>query len=297
MQGRLQRARGSRGRWWSARCPRGCSRPRWAPSSRREQGVQQRHRQGHRPRQPGGAGREQPAARHHHGRGRGRGEEHRGPGAGEAADLGLIGSTLTGRLHGRPAVVSPSRLPQPTRVDSRGRSVASPRTTSPSPGRRSAPAARRSGPRPIPVPGRSRIVETITGLLDVQAGRAEATTRVIKGEAREAHAQVSVDVGIGGSSSCPACDGTPSTGPARTRRPRRTSTSARPPCWACRSDRLLTQLEVVLNSISPSRSPSRSRRSSWLHRARRPHPDHPTADLSSRTPPLGAAEPSARCST
>jgi hypothetical protein len=119
----------------------------------------------------------------------------------KAADFGLIGSTLTAEsCTGGDAVITQSQLPQPTRVDSRGGNVSLAEDyipiagTSIGAGRKEASAT--TDPSALAV---SKVVETLNGLLDIQGGRAEASTRVIKGEAREAHARVSFDLTLGSS--------------------------------------------------------------------------------------------------
>ena len=102
----------------------------------------------------------------------------------KALDLGLIGSTLTGRaLHRRrrggqpvgPAAADPGGQPRRQRQPRRGLPARSPAPPS-------AAAARRSSATTDPsAMAVSKIVETINGLLDIQGGRAEATTRVING--------------------------------------------------------------------------------------------------------------------
>lgn len=119
----------------------------------------------------------------------------------KAADFGLIGSTLTAEsCSGGDAVVSQSQLPQPTRVDSRGGNTSLAEDYIPiagtaiGAGRKEASATTDPSARAV-----AKVVETLTGLLDIQGGRAEANTRVIKGEAREAHARVSFDLTLGSS--------------------------------------------------------------------------------------------------
>jgi hypothetical protein len=115
-------------------------------------------------------------------------------------DLGLIGGTLTaeGCTGGAP-ILSQSDLPQALRVDSRNGNASAVKDELPvagtafNGGRKEVSATTDPTGRAI-----SQVVETINGLLDIEGGKAEATTRVIKGEAREAKAQVSLDLNLGG---------------------------------------------------------------------------------------------------
>jgi hypothetical protein len=115
-------------------------------------------------------------------------------------DLGLIGGTLTAEgCDGGAPIVAQSQLPQPLRVDSRGGNTSAALDYLPvagtafGGGRKEVSATTDPSARAA-----AKIVETLTGLLDIQGGRAEATTRVNKGESREAKAEVSVDLTIGG---------------------------------------------------------------------------------------------------
>lgn len=119
----------------------------------------------------------------------------------KAADFGLIGSTLTAEsCTGGDAVITQSQLPQPTRVDSRAGNASLTEDHIPiagtaiGAGRKEASATTEPSARAV-----AKVVETLTGLLDIQGGRAEATTRVIPGEAREARAAVSFDLTLGSS--------------------------------------------------------------------------------------------------
>jgi hypothetical protein len=114
-------------------------------------------------------------------------------------DLGLIGSTLTAESCGNAAVISPSDLPQPTRVDSRGGKASLTEDQVPLPGTPLGVGHRVAEASPDPTARAiSDIVETVTGLIDISAGHAEASARVLKGQGREAEAKVSVDLTLGG---------------------------------------------------------------------------------------------------
>lgn len=114
-------------------------------------------------------------------------------------DLGLIGSTLTAESCGRDASITESDLPQATRVDSRGGNTSLAEDDLPvagaqiGGGRKEVEATTTPSGKAV-----AKIVEVLTGFLDIASGRAEATARVIPGEAREANAKVSIDVDIGG---------------------------------------------------------------------------------------------------
>jgi hypothetical protein len=115
-------------------------------------------------------------------------------------DLGLIGGTLTAEsCDGRPGVITQSQLPQALRVDSRKGNVSAVKDELPvagtafNGGRKEVSAT--TDPTATAI---AKVVETINGLLDVEGGKASATTRVIKGKAREAEAEVSLDLTIGG---------------------------------------------------------------------------------------------------
>ena len=135
-------------------------------------------------------------------RGRGRGQEHHRPGPGQGARprpdrLDAHRRELHGRRRRssarRPAPADPGRQPRRQRQPRRGRPA-------PSPAPPSAAAARRSRPPPTPS---AKAVAKIVGDPSPACSTSRAdgprpTTRVIKGEAREAHAKVSVDLDIGG---------------------------------------------------------------------------------------------------
>jgi hypothetical protein len=114
-------------------------------------------------------------------------------------DLGLVGSTLTGESCGNAATISPSDLPQPTRVDSRGGKASLTEDQVPLPGTPLGVGHRVAEASPDPsAKAISDIVQTITGLIDISAGHAEASARAIKGQGREAEAKVSVDLTLAG---------------------------------------------------------------------------------------------------
>jgi hypothetical protein len=114
-------------------------------------------------------------------------------------DLGLIGSTLTGESCGNAAAISPEDLPQPTRVDSRGGKVSLTEDQVALPGTPFGVGHRVAEASPDPsAKAISDIVETVTGLIDISAGHAEASARVLKGQGREAEAKVSVDLNLAG---------------------------------------------------------------------------------------------------
>jgi hypothetical protein len=119
----------------------------------------------------------------------------------KALDLGLIGSTLTQESCGRAAVVTPNDLPQPVTVDSRGGAVSKRQDQAPLLG--STLGAGWKEAKAAPSPPTSSAVSTlvgssIPGLLTLDAGRSEATTKVLPGDGREAHARVSVGLDLAG---------------------------------------------------------------------------------------------------
>jgi hypothetical protein len=117
----------------------------------------------------------------------------------EALDLGLIGSTLTSESCSGDAPLTQDQLPQASRVDSRGGDTALTEEETPIPGsplkggRKHVEASTDPAARAI-----STVLGAFGGLLTFDGGTADAVTRVVPGEAREAHAQVSVDLDIGG---------------------------------------------------------------------------------------------------
>lgn len=115
-------------------------------------------------------------------------------------DLGLIGSTLTGEgCSGRPATLKPSDLPQAIRVDSRQGKARIAEDEVPIAGPALGVGRKEVSADPQPsATAVSYLTQSLAGILTLNAGRAEATTQVIKGEAREARARVSFDVNIGG---------------------------------------------------------------------------------------------------
>jgi hypothetical protein len=115
-------------------------------------------------------------------------------------DLGLIGGTLTAEsCSGGAPIVQQDQLPQPLRVDSRGGNTSASEDYLPVAGTAFGGGRKEVSATTDPsAKAAAKIVETLTGLLDIQGGKAEASTRIIKGEAREAKADVSVDLTIGG---------------------------------------------------------------------------------------------------
>lgn len=119
----------------------------------------------------------------------------------ESADLGLIGSTLTAEnCRGGDATLSAEDLPQATRVDSRKGEISLSEDDLPIAGLTLSGGHKQVHAAPTPeADAVSKVLTTvIPQLLTLGGGRAEASARVIKGQAREAHARVSVDLGIGG---------------------------------------------------------------------------------------------------
>jgi hypothetical protein len=118
----------------------------------------------------------------------------------ETLDLGLIGSTLTGEgCDGGDPTISPENLPQSTRVDSRGGDISITEDEFPLAG--STIGGGRKQVSAVTKPAASAITTvaaTISQLLTLDGGRAEATTEVIPGEARVAHASVGVNLTIAG---------------------------------------------------------------------------------------------------
>ena len=153
----------------------------------------------------------------------------------QSVDLGLIGTTLTAEGC-RDATITPDDLPQPTRVDNRKGDAAATSDELPlagsalGSGRETASATTRPSAAAVATSAAS-----VSPLLSLGGGRAEATVEVIDGAARQAHATVDADRRSPASSTCAACTGTPSTARASTHARRASSTSARRASWACRS--------------------------------------------------------------
>lgn len=115
-------------------------------------------------------------------------------------DLGLVGSTLTAEsCSGGSPVVEPEQLPQPIRVDNRQGDAEATQDMVPVAG--SSLAAGHGEVRANQTP-KSQAVATsltsVTPLLELNGGKATATTEIIDGAARQAHAQVAVDLSIAG---------------------------------------------------------------------------------------------------
>jgi hypothetical protein len=115
-------------------------------------------------------------------------------------DLGLIGSTLTAEsCSGGSAALKQSDLPQSLRVDSREGATKLAEDDFPlsgstiGGGRKEVEADQTPSGTAV-----AKIVEALGGFLTIEGGRAEAVTRVVDKNAREAHAKVSVDLNIGG---------------------------------------------------------------------------------------------------
>jgi hypothetical protein len=117
----------------------------------------------------------------------------------EALDLGLIGSTLTAETCTGNVILNAEDLPQALRVDSRGGDVSMTEEETPvegSPvggGKKHVEATTDPAARAV-----STVIGTLGPLLTFDGGRAESSTRVLPGEAREAHAAVAVNLDIGG---------------------------------------------------------------------------------------------------
>jgi hypothetical protein len=115
-------------------------------------------------------------------------------------DLGLIGSTLTAEsCTGTAAAVKQSDLPQAIRVDSRGGATQLAKDDAPLAGSTIGGGRKEVAATPDPSgTAVAKIAEVLGGFLSLQSGRAEAVSRVVDKNAREAHAKVSVDLDIGG---------------------------------------------------------------------------------------------------
>jgi hypothetical protein len=96
-------------------------------------------------------------------------------------------------------VLSPDQLPSATRVDSRGGNTSLTEEETPAPGSPLTAGHKHveatTEPAAIAV---STVLGTLGPLLSFDGGRSESSTRVIPGEAREAHARVAVNLDIGG---------------------------------------------------------------------------------------------------
>lgn len=119
----------------------------------------------------------------------------------QSLDLGLLGSTLTAeQCDGRPALLRPSDLPEPLRIDNRGGEAsatdgAAPITSSLAAGLQQV----RATPQPLAEAVSTGARVALGPLLDLAGGIATATTEVVDGgAARVAHASVGVDLEIPG---------------------------------------------------------------------------------------------------
>src|SRR5690606_15094076 len=116
----------------------------------------------------------------------------------QSIDLGLIGMVLTaGSGCGSGASLTPDQLPQPTRVDNRGGPVKEESSE--------APLGDMGGGGPGLVEAQhdssSAVATTALGLipgLKISGGQARTSTRVLEGGTREARAEVSLDIDLGG---------------------------------------------------------------------------------------------------
>ena len=117
----------------------------------------------------------------------------------EALDLGLIGSTLTAETCTGTVILSQDQLPSATRVDSRGGNTSLTEEETPAPGSPITTGHKHAEASTDPA---ARAVSTVLGalgpVLTFHGGQAESSTRVLPGEAREAHATVGVNLDIGG---------------------------------------------------------------------------------------------------
>jgi hypothetical protein len=118
----------------------------------------------------------------------------------EALDLGLLGSTLTAESCGLPATIKQEDLPKPLTVDSRKGATSQRADEYPIAGTTLGAGQKQASASPTPPAANA--VSTLTGasipgLLSVAGGRSTATTRIVDGNAREAHATVDVDLAIG----------------------------------------------------------------------------------------------------
>jgi hypothetical protein len=117
----------------------------------------------------------------------------------EALDLGLLGSTLTAEgCFGDPPVKQ-SDLPSALRVDSRGGDTSATEDEYPvdgatiGGGRKHVEASTRPAAEAV-----STVAGVLGPLLTFDAGKATSSTEVLPGEARISHAQVNVNIDIGG---------------------------------------------------------------------------------------------------
>jgi hypothetical protein len=120
----------------------------------------------------------------------------------EALDLGLLGSTLTAaNCHGGAGVVKASELPMPVTVDSRKGASSGSADEYPLAGTTLGGGHKEAQASPNP-PSSSALAtlvgSSIPGLLSIGGGRSVASTKVVDGNAREAHATVDVDLTIAG---------------------------------------------------------------------------------------------------
>jgi hypothetical protein len=116
----------------------------------------------------------------------------------QSIDLGLIGTTLTAGGCRNPTI-TPDQLPQPTRVDNRKGSVE--RSTDEVALADSALGAGRELARATTQPLAGAVSTTAASfgpVLTLNGGRAEATTEVVDGAARQAHAIVEAGFSIAG---------------------------------------------------------------------------------------------------
>lgn len=119
----------------------------------------------------------------------------------QAADLGLIGSSLTAQqCDGRPGVLRADQLPKPLIVDNRKGAASASADEAPlgqstlGGGRKSASA----DPTPAAHADVTDVVSSVGSTVTISGGRSDATTRVDPGKGREAESTVSVDIDIAG---------------------------------------------------------------------------------------------------
>jgi hypothetical protein len=119
----------------------------------------------------------------------------------QTADLGLVGTSLTAEgCDGSPGTFTPDQLPQPTRVDNRkGDAEAAsdevPLGGSTLGGGREVVKATK---QPMATASATTTALATDPLVKINAGHAEATTRIVDKKAREAVATVDVDLDLGG---------------------------------------------------------------------------------------------------
>lgn len=117
----------------------------------------------------------------------------------QTVDLGLIGTTLTAEGCDGSAPMTADQLPQATRVDNRQGDTAATSDELPLGG--SNLGGGREMAEATATPSATAIATTLAAespVVSLAGGRSSATTRVVDGAAREAHAVTDVDVTLGG---------------------------------------------------------------------------------------------------